>query len=342
MIAAEKISTRVLSGFDDPSFGPGEWERLLATGQSDVVFLTWHYQRAWWETFQRGELMLIIAERDGQAVALAPLFTECGMVYIVGSGGSDYLDFIGDTADAEALDALLSEARSRVRNFIGFVFYHVPENSQTGWRLNQAAGRLGLKIFDEGSQIAPALEIGANQANGRDAATRKSLLRHERFFLRDGQLQVQHFTRGEQILPELDEFFAQHIARREVTPEPSLFHDELHRAFYRALSRAAADTGWLRFARVDWRGRAIAFHFGFCYRGSFLWYKPSFAIELAPRSPGEVLLRMLLLRAMEEGAHTFDFGLGDEMFKSRFATHVNLVRNWGLYDPQALASKSTP
>jgi CelD/BcsL family acetyltransferase involved in cellulose biosynthesis len=49
----------------------------------------------------------------------------------------------------------------------------------------------------------------------------------------------------------------------------------------------------------------------------------------------------LLLAAMAEKAHTFDFGLGDEAFKSRFATRVNRVRNWGLYDPRAL-NRSTP
>ena len=75
------------------------------------------------------------------------------------------------------------------------------------------------------------------------------------------------------------------------------------------------------------------------HRGIFLWYKPSFAVDLAQRSPGEVLLRRLLLQAMEENARMFDFGLGDEAFKSRFATQVNTVRNWGLYEPGALEKK---
>ena len=31
----------------------------------------------------------------------------------------------------------------------------------------------------------------------------------------------------------------------------------------------------------------------------------------------------------------FDFGLGDEPFKHRFATHVQMVRNFGLYPADA-------
>ena len=61
----------------------------------------------------------------------------------------------------------------------------------------------------------------------------------------------------------------------------------------------------------------------------------------ARHSPGEVLLRQLLIAAMAENAEVFDFGLGDEAFKSRFATHVCRVRNWGLYNSRAISASGT-
>ena len=72
-----------------------------------------------------------------------------------------------------------------------------------------------------------------------------------------------------------------------------------------------------------------------------MWYKPSFAIDLARHSPGEALLRQLLLAAIEEKACAFDFGLGEEAFKSRFATGIRYVRNWGLYAPDALKQSAS-
>ncbi len=335
MSATTTITARLLQGFNDPSFTPAQWERLLSTGPSDVVFLTWQWQSAWWETFGRGELLLIAAERDGEVIALAPLFAEAGMVYFVGSGGSDYLDFIGDIRETDVIDALLPKAKSCVADFVGFVFYHMRDDFQTGGKLQESAARLGLKFLDEGDLPAPILEL-TDKENALAAAQKKSLVRHEKFFSRDGLLKVSSFNQGEEILPHLEEFFAQHRERWAGTPYPSLFCDEKQRRFYRLLTAAAAGTGWLRFLRLDWQGRAIAFHFGFCYRGNFLWYKPTFAVDLARHSPGEVLLRQLLLGAIAEGAHTFDFGLGDEAFKSRFATRVNRVRNFGLYNPHAL------
>ena len=95
--------------------------------------------------------------------------------------------------------------------------------------------------------------------------------------------------------------------------------------------------GWLRFTCITWNDRPIAYHFGLCYRGRYLFGIPSFAIDLARYSPGEVLLRQLLIAAIEEGAHTFDFGIGDEAYKYRFATDVVQLRTWGLY-PQSVAS----
>ena len=339
--ATAEISTRVLSGFEDPQFGPAEWDRLLRTGESDTVFLSWQWQFAWWKAFQRGELLLIAAQRLGEVVALAPLFSQAGMVYFVGSGGSDYLDFIGDIGDAEVLDALLTEARQWTTGFIGLVFYHVPDHPQTGARLERSSARLGLRLFDQGAQSAPALEIAANIEVARAATQKQSLVRHERFFSRDNSFKVEHIQDGEAILPHLDAFFAQHRERWSAAPSPSLFNEPAQQEFYRLLATVASTSGWLRFTVIQWQGRAIAYHFGFNYRGTFLWYKPTFAIALARHSPGEVLLRQLLLLSLAEGCHTFDFGLGDEAFKARFATRVGRVQDWGVYDPRALTHSDT-
>jgi len=59
------------------------------------------------------------------------------------------------------------------------------------------------------------------------AATRKkSLVRHENYFRREGGLSVTHLDRAEQVLPWLDELFAQHIERWAATESPSQFLEE--------------------------------------------------------------------------------------------------------------------
>ena len=320
-----------LGGFDDPRCEPAVWNALLARGGTDAPFLTWEWQKAWWESFDRSGLLLIGAARDGDLLAVAPFFAEEGMIYFVGSGGSDYLDFIGDISAPEVLDGLLAHAKSRVPDFAGFRFYHVPDASPTAGLLRASALRLGLVLREDGIQSAPATRLGVDEKADSALTQKKSLLRHEAHFRKSGSLHAVHDSTAEKIEPQLDEFFEQHIARWSATPHPSLFHDPRQQRFYRALTQYASPAGWLRFTRIEADDRPIAFHFGFSYNGAFMWYKPAFAIDLARHSPGEVLLRQLLLRAIDERAHTFDFGLGDEPFKQRFATHTQTVRNFVLY-----------
>ena len=63
----------------------------------------------------------------------------------------------------------------------------------------------------------------------------------------------------------------------------------------------------------------------------FLFGVPSFAVDLDRCWPGEVLLRHVILAALDEQAAVFDFGMGDEFYKRRFATHSTTLVNWGLY-----------
>src|SRR6185295_17575230 len=257
----QTISVDFLPGFT--SIAPAEWQRLLACSDSNVVFLTQEWQQTWWDAYGRGTLLLAAVRRDEQNVALAPLFAEDGMAYFVGSGGcgSDFLDFIGDISRPEALDELLSAVRERVPGFIGFRFYLVPDASRTGALLRGASERLGLELCDEGEMPAPVLELRVPDAV--TATLHKRTLRQaERFFERSGTLRANEMRTRSEILPRLENFFAQHIARWEGTPFPSLFLESRHREFYRQLVDQASDAGWLRFTELEWEGRVIAAHLG--------------------------------------------------------------------------------
>lgn len=328
-MSTNDIKIKVFDDFDDPAIGPDTWGRLLSEGDTDTINLTWQWQRTWWGAFGRGKLLLVTAERNGKMVALAPLFADEGMVYNLCP--EDHLDFVGDISDPDVLDAILDTVCSHVDNFKGFLFYFIPNTSKTGKLLQEAANRLNLTCINEGSIPSPIIDI-ANEPDKALLCTRKeTILRRERFFRREGSLEVLHMRDAEEILPHLEGFFNQHMERCKATPYSSIFNKPEQRSYYKQLTKVVGPTSWLRFTRVNWNGRAIAFHYGLCYRGRYLWGIPSFDIELYRHSPGMVLLRHAILDATEEGAHIFDFGMGDEAYKYRFATNVTHLHNWGLY-----------
>lgn len=326
--------------FEDPRVAPERWHAALATGPANEVFLTPEYQRTWWRHFARGQLLLVGAEHDGRLLALAPLFCDAGMVFFVGSGGSDYLDFVGAAAtEADLMEVLLRAAQAAAPGFVGFLFYHVADESPTGAALRRAAERLGLLWCDHGGMPAPRLDLAADRTAAAAIVDKPRLAQFERVMRRDGRLTVRHLRDGAAIRERLPDFFAQHIARWERGPQASPFAAPAQQEFFRDLADAGARAGWVRFTELAWNDEPAAFHFGFCHAGRYLYYKPAYAAHLARRSPGLVLLRQLLREAMADGAHTFDFGLGEETYKKRFATRVAWVRNHGLYPQPAHAGQ---
>lgn len=329
--ASARYLVRVGTRPDSLVFDQAAWNAVAALGDTCTVFQQPLFLQCWWKAYGRGQLIVVSVESERGLVAVAPLFVDGAMAFFVGSGGSDYLDFIGGAALPGVLETIVGAVLERVPSLLGFRFYHVPDSSRTGARLRQVAAFLGMQCVDEGELVAPALHLGPAGGAGLQAAEKKSLVRHERGLNSVGTLSVKHIRKADEILARLDEFFDQHVRRWQATPFPSLFCEPAHRDFYMHLAAGADTVDWLRFTAVELDRRPIAFHFGFSFDGRYLWYKPSFEIELSRKSPGEALLRQLLLAAVDEGSRIFDFGLGDEAFKKRFADRLQTVRTWGLY-----------
>lgn len=323
------IKTIIFDGFDDPRLGAERWDSLLPQGDTNCVNMTWAWQKTWWEFHGHGDLLLVGAYGDDDLIAVAPFFSSAGMIFNLCP--EDYLDFIGAIHDERVLDALLERAIQEVSGFLGFRLYFLPDSSSSPSLLKKAARRLGLTLSEEVSISSPRIEIFRDRDWAVACTRKKSLRRHENYFHRMGKLTVRHSARGEDITPDLDHFFDQHISRRAATEHPSLFEDPNQRSYYRKQVERIDPHGWLRFTRLDLDGHPIAFHFGLCYRGRYLYGIPTFDINLAKFSPGEVLLRQLLLAAIEEGAQIFDFGVGDEEYKYRFADADTTLRTYGLY-----------
>jgi CelD/BcsL family acetyltransferase involved in cellulose biosynthesis len=334
------LRAQIISSFGDPLVAAHRWNHLLSRGHTDSVNLTCEWQRNWWTHFGGGRLFLVVVEDQSEPVCIAPLFVEQGMVFNICP--EDQLDLVGQVMGPEVIEAVLRAVLEGVPNFQGMKLYFVPDTSPTSLYLEKAAKRLGLSCFRENCLAAPRLDLAKQPEFAARCTRKKSLIRHENYFHRSGSLEVLHSSNAGEICLQLDEFFAQHIARRQGTSQQSLFVDPIQRDYYRDVVANIGPMGWLRFTRVKWNGRAIAFHFGLSYRGRFLFGVPTFDIELQRHSPGEVLLRQLLLAAIQDGATVFDFGPGEEPYKYRFATSEVRLVTWGIYPASASSPKAGP
>jgi CelD/BcsL family acetyltransferase involved in cellulose biosynthesis len=166
--------------------------------------------------------------------------------------------------------------------------------------------------------------------------------KREEFFRRHGRLEVRQFQDYETILPQLGDYYAQHIARWQVKGISSPFADARLRTFHERFLQIAGPTGWIRFLRVDWEGRPLAFELAWYYRGTHYSAPWCFAVEHGRHCPGHVLLRQSLLAALRAGLTTYDLGGGDQEYKFRLPVRVKRCCTWGLYPTGTAAAAQPP
>jgi CelD/BcsL family acetyltransferase involved in cellulose biosynthesis len=325
--AATDVLIRVLDDLDAPGLDRRRWDALLAAGPTDVVFLTHEWQRLWWEARGDERLAVVLAERDGEQLALAPLFAVAGSVSLVGSGGSDYLDFIG-APDEALLAAMLGAARDAAPGFSTIELYHVPVESPTTALLPGVASRLGLELHSEEAPGAPYADLADAELVERLTA-RRSIRKEEARMRRDGPLRVRQAT-PEELEPLVELFLEQHAARWRPAGEES-FERSGAREFVHAVVLAGHRGGWARLTLLEWQGQPAAIDISLIRGSTQLSWLVSRDPAIDEHSPGRVLRAHVVREAVGAGMRRFDFGLGEEEYKLRDASGVTRIANWFLY-----------
>jgi CelD/BcsL family acetyltransferase involved in cellulose biosynthesis len=326
------IRTRILTGFDDLACSPDRWLTLLQQGPTKAVYLTWHWQRAWWETHGQGRLMLVAAECDGRAIALAPFYCFESGICFVGAGEAEYTDFIGDCSDPEVLAALISTAREAVDGLEDMKLHLMPATTPNLPRLAEAAARLGLELVFLREFPAAEIDLAADAEAVRGAVSR-SILEKENYFRRHGKLEIRTLTDVAEIRPLLPEFYASHVERWTRKNHPSEFVEDKHRNLLERFLELAAGTGWIRYLQIDWKGKFLAAEFAWYYNGTHFAGPWCFDVAQANHSPGRVLIRHSLLAALAAGLQRYDFGGGEPDPNYHLPLRAKTCQVWGLYPP---------
>jgi CelD/BcsL family acetyltransferase involved in cellulose biosynthesis len=329
LLAGCDVQARLCQNLQDQPLGRAAWNKLLQQSETRSVFLTWQWLSTWWECFSEGATLFTFAvERDGELVGIAPLVVrrERGTRYVefLGIGSSDYCDFIASEDDKpEVVRTVLEALLKRRDRWDRIRLRYLPSHSSTARCLADLTLPAGWERIQEVEAPCPALSIEANRAFAVACTQKKSLLRHAKYFERLAPLEFHHALDPDEVLDRLPDFFEQHRDRRFMAGDHSLFDDPRHRRFYERMVPVLLESGWLRFSVLRWQGEVLAYHLGFLHDGVFTWYKPTFNLDYARFSPGEVLLKCLLEDALTSDVRVFDFTVGDEAFKERFANVKN-------------------
>ncbi len=307
-----------------------EWDELAITSGASSIFMTSKWLTAWSETLGKDVPLAAIRVRvEGVLVAAGAFANYSGYIQFAGKGATDYSEILlhkelSSTNSTRCINIILETLFEVYDKFHSFQFSRIPQYARC------------LNTFEECQYLCDIEEqiVAPNMAMvaAPDALRKKSLRRHHKSLAKLGDLRIQTVSTANEIRPLLNEFFELHIKRWQATQTPSVFVSDNHRRFFLKLTGYADSSNWLRFTEVRLDGYLIAAHFGFLVDKRFIWYKPCYDPDYAKHSPGEVMLKHLIETSLHEEATIFDFTLGNEKFKLRFATDLPVLKRVYLTD----------
>ena len=331
-----------------------EWNPLLQRSATNTLFLTWEWQKAWWDAFAAGKSLYLVAMRDqeGALVGIAPLFHQESLVdpavplpaisverpvavaggerqrtvhFVGGTEVSDYLDIVAPAErNPEVGAALLDALETRFLQETGFLWHLLdlrclPSASPTIASVTELARARGWQVRQAREDVCPVLELPATWdeylANTLNKKQRHELRRKTRRAEESARVDW-HWVSADDFELGLGTFFQLHKASH---PDKDAFMDEQMQSFFRAVTRAALDKGWLRLSVLRFNGQPVASYLCFDYGGDRLVYNSGFDLSAyADLGPGIVAVGYLIDDAIQHGIKRFDFLQGNERYKYEF------------------------
>lgn len=303
-----------------------EWDRIWREDPELSIFQNLKWVRAFWRAYGDDlELCCLVAYECSRVIGILPLVVNHGQLQFLGMNEADYNDVICRSEDAErVVHSFVKYLLAMPVGWRSGCWYNVASTSRFHRALQTLPPELKRHFQTVLYLPCPTIQLETDREETlRRLLQKDSLKRHENHLKKLGRLTFRHLQDRGEICQHLKIFFMQHTARHVVAGDlgnqPPQFLRPRSRAYYKALIEELDPSSELRFSIVAIDGRPVAYHLGFESKRTYLWYKPSFDVDLWQHSPGEVLLRNLLRYAQTSELREFDFTIGDEKFKSRFA-----------------------
>lgn len=314
-----------------------EWNVLLRESHNNVPFLTYEFQRAWWDhlgggEWNKAELNIVLGrDQEEKLIGIAPLFsTEIEgqkVLQFIGSHEiADFLDLIVRPQDHAAFSSALADHLVEQKQWQRVELYNLLDSSPTSQVLKQQFLSKNLNFDLEPLQPSPYIEVPSTYeayVDSLDPKQAHELRRKMRRAARNPEpIAMEIVDDAGQLDRALDDFFA--LMAQEA--DKAAFLKPAMRAQMDAIAHAAFAAGWLQLAFLKCGDARIAGYMNFDYDNCIWAYNAGFDNEYAYLSPGWIMLAEMMKWNSEHGRRIFDFMRGDEEYKYRFGGKDRFVQ----------------
>lgn len=260
------------------------WTHLLQTAPGRNLFLTFEWVSTWWDVFGAGkELFILLAEDQGELVAIAPLYTHTRTIAGVSlkeigllgnqSVGSDFLGFIIQQGrEPEAL-AAFGEVLQQNSGWERLILDDVDGDSTLVSRFRGLGLTAGYYVSQRRASTCPAMTLPAtwDEFMGQPDKIFKRIVQRECVKKLHKRHQVELLLSvGDQPLdPWLQKLFDLHTERWHSVGQPGAFDDVRMKEFYLKVSELFNRSGILRLSALRVNGNVDVMEYGAVYGDTY-------------------------------------------------------------------------
>lgn len=291
-----------------------EWRELWNCCPSGTPFQRPEWLLTWWRFFRPERVRCLAMRVNERLVGLAPFCLELqdgrSELRLMGGGVSDYLDALLEPEHAAAsLSALAAHLVEGQDLFDGWDF----EQLRRGSPLLELVPPDGWVTQLTVQEVCPAVALPGDVA-GLQMVVPKHMLQKLAYYRR--RLAAISRAAIEQAeASNFDELFTSFLASHRARWAARGQNGKAIQDFHREVAEGMLEAGMLRLYALRIEGHIRAALYGFAGHERTFFYLAGFDPEIAPLSPGTLLIGHALEQSLLVGARCFDFLRGREAYK---------------------------
>ena len=309
-----------------------EWDRMARQDAAEGFFRRPAWYLSWIENVRPDAAPAVVVVRDsGAIVGIAPFcrLRHNPFLLALSLGGEDvvcgdYLDILAvPAARAAVVHAVWSAVYDLRSQWDLLVLGATPTQGHLCREAQDWAASRQLMFRAEAEQISPVISLPTSFDDyfaSLSRKRRKNLTRAKRICAERG-VTIRIYREPRDIGPAIDTLIDLHLLRWESVNRSGTLGKPGFRDFLKCLSQDEAMASCFRVYVMEDHGAPIAAMLNFHYGSSALQFQNGFdpGCELAPHSPGSLLILHAIEQAIREGLTSYDFLRGAEDYKFQFA-----------------------